>query len=65
MKLSIEHVENGYLVTDESGKKWIAVQHEYVSLYALKFDRVVSTLMEPADEPAVVSAPPARLTEAA
>ena len=50
MKLTVEKVENGFLVTDESGKKWVALENEYVSRYETTLDRVMRNALK-TDEP--------------
>lgn len=47
MKLTVEQVENGYIVTDESGKQWIALENEYDSRYDKTLEKVLRNCMKP------------------
>jgi len=47
MKLTIEKVVNGFIVTDEDGCKWIALENEYESRYSLTVERVLRAVLSP------------------
>jgi hypothetical protein len=46
MKLIVEQVENGYIVTDVDGRQWIALESEYASTYAMTLERILVRAME-------------------
>lgn len=57
MKMTFEQVENGFVVTNEDGKKWIAIENEYASRYDLTLERVLRSVMKPEVEPVQVEEP--------
>lgn len=46
MRLIVERVENGYIVSDVDGRQWIALDNEYQSVYSLTLAKILVQALE-------------------